>query len=152
MLLQMLKCIESAPLVYILSDCLHHVDEFFLECEQQSATGQSDNKLFLQGLEMYCLLKYRLQTMIYQWSALLSTATPVMFRGMMVTVVTGKATIIITNAGFVEANRYHLIASMESLVKACHQAMHSTYPATDRPRYLQLCDKLQLSLKVPYSS
>ena len=80
LLLQTLRCVESGPLVCILSDCLHHVDEFFVKSE--GSGGDDTESRFLQALEMYCLLKHRLQSMMHTWPAVVNAATPAMYRGM----------------------------------------------------------------------
>lgn len=73
---------ETAPLLCILLDCIQDVDDFFMKSEtaetEEDCKGES---LFLQGLEMYCLLQQRLQDMTYSWSAVVKLATPNMFRG-----------------------------------------------------------------------
>ena len=79
----MLRCVESAPLVCILSDCLHHMDDFFVKTEGSAC--ENDESLFLEGLEMYCLLRHRLQTMMHAWSTVVTASTPLaLYRGMSV--------------------------------------------------------------------
>lgn len=75
----MLRCVESGPLVCILSDCLHHVDNFFVKSEGIGC--DESGSLFLEGLEMYCLMKHRLQSMMHAWCAVVTAATPALYRG-----------------------------------------------------------------------
>lgn len=79
---QTFRCVETAPLLCILLDCLHHVDDFFMKCETDEMEGERNGEsLFLQGLEMYCLLQQRLRDMTYSWAAVVKCATPDLFRG-----------------------------------------------------------------------